>query len=804
MTVVSTLDDLFKHQLQEAEERYYRRKPTVERNQRLLKESGDWREIEEGPRVWRRMASLGMGEVAGAVLTSEHPGEPVGSAQRPGESVSLLERILEENDLVGSRFLHRGSRVSRTVARVTIRRRGRVAGYGTGFLISPRLFMTNNHVLPDQSTAHESFVEFDYFERQDGTTMPTEVVDLDPDLFFLTDAPLDYTVVAVPERSRRNRPVEERGWIPLIRESGKALIGEPVNIIQHPAGRPQEIAIRNNDVIDVFEDFVHYQADTQRGSSGSCVMNMQWELAALHHAGVPKRDDQDRILLDDGTPWDGDHNKLARVVWVANEGVRISSIVKSAERALAGEDAAKRDLFADAFSRPPVKPEPFGMHGNEGVPSRASVEPAAPPRVGEPEASSVAAPAGGDSSYDIDDEALDRLSTDDVARMIAEIEQSRLDITAEGTTGGEVLVAEGDSWFDYSIAGLDIIDNLIRFFGYQIHNVAEAGDTLDNMAWGTEYRRRGWRRREKPLEETLAAVKKYRPRVVLLSGGGNDVAGEEFSSFLNHKSSNQAAIRGDFVDYMIKTYFRSAFDHICESIWEFDDGIHIVVHGYGYAPPDGRGVIRIPLTNFQFFGPWLRPALTAKGYTERRERQRIVMAMIDRFNEMLQAMAMDDPHGRIHYINLRPLIATSDWTNELHLSNSAYRRVAKEFDRVIRSISTPVRAPRAVRLESTASTLVRFPISGTPDSPVVADVSVYRYEPDGVNARRVHDDVMTSAVGMPAEIALGPGNYYASGIARSRPDISNKIRAETAQGRRLSGEKALAFGIPRNVEFKLP
>ncbi|MEJ2330716.1 MAG: hypothetical protein P8Z33_12850 [Gammaproteobacteria bacterium] len=126
---------------------------------------------------------------------------------------------------------------------------------------------------------------------------------------------------------------------------------------------------------------------------------------------------------------------------------------------------------------------------------------------------------------------MDRLTPEEVARIIAETEDAALEITREAAAPGEVIVAEGDSWFDYSVAGLDIMDNLRRFFGYRIHNVAEAGDTLDNMAWGTEFRRRGWVRRRPPLEETLDAVQQYRPRVVLLSVGGNDVAGDEFSSY---------------------------------------------------------------------------------------------------------------------------------------------------------------------------------------------------------------------------------------------------------------------------------
>jgi V8-like Glu-specific endopeptidase len=675
---MAKIDELFASQLAKAEKRYADRMSTVKSRAKNLTPEGDWRKVEDSGRVWRRMVSLGMKEMAGTILASDTPAAPVRSAVKPDAEVNLLERIIEENDLLASRFLHLGSVLARAVGRVLIRRGRSVAGYGTGFLISPRLLMTNNHVLPNSTTASRSSIEFDYYERADGTTSPTLIFDFDPESFFITDDDLDFAIVGVKVSSRWGTPLADRGWIPLVAESGKALIGEPVNVIQHPGGDPQQIAIRNNEVSDIVDDFLHYKADTQRGSSGSCVLNMQWELAALHHAGVPKRDNEDRILLHDGSPWDGGSQTADQIARIAKEGVRISSIVRFVRDTLGEEESVERQLFDQCFHQPPFPPPPcLEAPATPGwrtatEAERPGVEPSARP-----------APL---TTYDIDDTTLDRLTPEEVARIIAETEDAALEITREAAAPGEVIVAEGDSWFDYSVAGLDIIDNLRRFFGYRIHNVAEAGDTLDNMAWGTEFRRRGWVRRRPPLEETLDAVQQYRPRVVLLSVGGNDVAGDEFSSYLNHKGSGLPPVRDAYVDYMLKTYFRRAFEYIFQRIWAIDDSVSIIFHGYGHAPPDGRGVIRIPFVDFQFIGPWLRPALTAKGYTERLERERIVHDLIDRYNEMLRAMARDDARGRLHFIDLRPVIRSGDWENELHLSNSAYRRVAAEFDRTIQPL----------------------------------------------------------------------------------------------------------------------
>ncbi len=94
--------------------------------------------------------------------------------------------------------------------------------------------------------------------------------------------------------------VVDRGWIHLIAESSKAIAGEPINIVQHPGGERQQIAIRENRIIGPDDDFLIYTTDTKRGLSGSPALNDQWQLAALHHAGVPEEDAAGNWLRKDG------------------------------------------------------------------------------------------------------------------------------------------------------------------------------------------------------------------------------------------------------------------------------------------------------------------------------------------------------------------------------------------------------------------------------------------------------------------------------------------------------------------------
>jgi endonuclease G len=218
-----------------------------------------------------------------------------------------LERIIGASDLLPMAYLEAGTACARHVCRVEIHDRlMRVIGYGTGFMVAPGLMLTNNHVLPDAQSALYSWAQFDYEFDMLMQPRTTHNFRFEPERLFLTDETLDFALVAVAPVASDGIKLDRYGYMPLIAGSGKALLGEAVSIIQHPRGAPKAIAIRANQVTDVFDQFVHYSTDTEPGSSGSPVLSDAWEVVALHHAGVP------------GPGGQG---------YVANEGVRISSIM---------------------------------------------------------------------------------------------------------------------------------------------------------------------------------------------------------------------------------------------------------------------------------------------------------------------------------------------------------------------------------------------------------------------------------------------------------------------------------------------
>ncbi|MFG1687235.1 trypsin-like serine peptidase [Nonomuraea sp. NPDC049269] len=244
----------------------------------------------------------------------------------------MYERVLGvAKDLQAWSFLPRGVRAARTVARISVSENGREIPLGTGFLVSPRLLLTNHHVFPDITAARSAFVEFDAQVTIDNAPDVSKRFALAPDTLFIADYDLDFALVLVSPDSDGRPSGETFGWNRLSVQTGKLVIGEPVNIIGHPGGRLKEISIRENRLEARLDDFIQYQTDTEPGSSGSPVFNDQWEVTALHHSGVPRTDDQGRILRRDGQIWqEGDGDDA--IDWISNEGVRISVILKHLAR----------------------------------------------------------------------------------------------------------------------------------------------------------------------------------------------------------------------------------------------------------------------------------------------------------------------------------------------------------------------------------------------------------------------------------------------------------------------------------------
>jgi hypothetical protein len=256
------------------------------------------------------------------------------------------------------------------------------------------------------------------------------------------------------------------------------------------------------------------------------------------------------------------------------------------------------------------------------------------------------------------------------------------------------LMAQGDSWFDY-LPGTDLIDCLNENHGHVFSgadgsstNLAVAGSTLNDEAYGpVPVNFLGIPQSDdvvSRIAELVDRVKTDTPQALLISGGGNDVAGDEFFSFIENARSGLAPVNPDVLQGVLNRTFKSAFEYIIDNALNAasDRPMPIFIHGYDYPWPDGRGVL--DLGGWKI-GPWFHDSFNHKNYTldapnGLEARHDIVKRFIDGLNDLLQDLAQKYP-GKVFYINLRNTLSSrDDWANELHPGNAGFAALAKKID----------------------------------------------------------------------------------------------------------------------------
>jgi V8-like Glu-specific endopeptidase len=357
------MNNEFKKQLAKTKSRFQERNKERSRNIWLINEQRYF-DIDSPARVKKFLERRNFGVADTREIMTAERGFPETVEEVDTDEkvlVKSLERILGTNDLVDISFLYKAIQYSKTVGRIWLTNTAdKVLGYGTGFMISPVLMITNHHVLPDIGTATRARLEMNYEFDANQVLRGSDLYSLEPTTFFVTDEELDYTIIAVAATSNNGRPIADYGFNSLIREEGKTIISQWLNVVEHPNGLPKQIGLRENQLIDVLDHFLHYKTDTAPGASGSPVFNEKWEVVGLHHSGVYEQDGTGNIISTDGTVWNSSMGE-DKIKWIVNEGVRISSILKHMESRVLSEREGRlyNQLFV-AKSEPEI-PELAGL-----------------------------------------------------------------------------------------------------------------------------------------------------------------------------------------------------------------------------------------------------------------------------------------------------------------------------------------------------------------------------------------------------------------------------------------------------------
>ena len=278
----------------------------------------------------------------------------------------------------------------------------------------------------------------------------------------------------------------------------------------------------------------------------------------------------------------------------------------------------------------------------------------------------------------------------DLAERVLRCRRSAL-AAAAGKPKLGLLIAEGDSWFDYPFC--DVLE-LLEGEGYEIESVAHRGDNLEDMAHDAGQ-----------VEQLTKVFEKVRergkkPRAILLSGGGNDIAGDEFKMLINHANSGLPALNATVADGIIRERLRTAMASLVGVVTtlsesHFGEKARVVMHGYDYPVPDGRGWLG---GSWILPGPWLEPGFRRKGHVAEKPRDkqavlganaRVLRDVIDRYNVMLSGLVGDLAAAglsHVRYVDLRGTLSASlpsgyrtDWGNELHPTKTGFAKVTAKI-----------------------------------------------------------------------------------------------------------------------------
>lgn len=233
------------------------------------------------------------------------------------------------------------------------------------------------------------------------------------------------------------------------------------------------------------------------------------------------------------------------------------------------------------------------------------------------------------------------------------------------------ILAEGDSWFDYPLPppfGDGVIYQLQRLLGYPINNMAHWGEEVRQML-GLEQR-----------QEIISRLKdRIRYDAMLFSGGGNDLVGDQFVTWLKERGPApppDQMLDDDAVSAGV-SLLEAEFKELIEIRDQYSPGTIIFVNCYDFPKVTGKGVCTL--------GPWLKPSLDyvyeqmGVGSPDPGQEFLVVKTLLQRFSQMLQNVARDKALKFIAVNTQGTLDPDADWQNEIHPKTRGFIKIAQKF-----------------------------------------------------------------------------------------------------------------------------
>lgn len=234
-----------------------------------------------------------------------------------------------------------------------------------------------------------------------------------------------------------------------------------------------------------------------------------------------------------------------------------------------------------------------------------------------------------------------------------------------------VMLAQGDSWFDYPLTGnglplvdTDVIAQLRRIGDMPpvILNQAHLGDSsVNEMSLPKQQR----------MITALTDPDNWlngKPDAILFSAGGNDIAGDQFCIFLDFNDGHTTGLNTDRFDKALASVEACYLD-----LFSLRDrvaaGVPIFGHCYDFPIPNGAHPVCA--------GPWLKPSLDFCNWSVA-EGTIIAHDALAAFRDMLTRLA-GDSRNNFHLVDTQGVLSRSDWANELHPIPDGFKKIAQKF-----------------------------------------------------------------------------------------------------------------------------
>lgn len=233
--------------------------------------------------------------------------------------------------------------------------------------------------------------------------------------------------------------------------------------------------------------------------------------------------------------------------------------------------------------------------------------------------------------------------------------------------GYPVVISEGDSWFSFPVHA-NLIDQLDDMAARRMSllRLERSGDEVVDMTSDSK------------LATLRGYLHRYKPHVLLWSGGGNDIVGSELLRFIAVRGATFDVDAALHTPALTKRYaqIRNAYARLVALRDSTAPACLIVTHGYGNVIPSGRKAKLWGITA----GPWIKPFLEARGYTRKTEQQAVVDALLGRFNTILDSFVS----STFLKCNVAGVIQDNEWNDEIHPTRKGFEDAARVFHDTLR------------------------------------------------------------------------------------------------------------------------